>query len=246
MDGRDNTIMGCLVVEAYAPDAMAIKTSVRNAMQAQASIRSKQLKVNCGLICDVTEIISYTEIEYLTFNGTQIYDVGYKGNNQTTLEIKFKRTNVTSPTYLFGCDGNTSSRLTAYLNSNGYWRYGSYGRIFGTRNTNIHTAEVTPNGINFNSDVYEYSANNFETPHPLSIGGYTTSSGERVSGYRGYIYYFRMYIDGVLVCDWIPVRRDDGVECFFDRVKNNFVTPIDNSQQTLSLRSNVDEEDYVE
>ena len=61
----------------------------------------------------------------------------------------------------------------------------------------------------------------------MSLGGYTTTSGTRTAGYRGYIYYFKVITDGALVADWIPVRRlSDGLECFWDRVTESFIEPL--------------------
>lgn len=169
----------------------------------------------------------FEEIEYVTFNGTAIYDTMLYGNNQTAINIKFKRTNVTTPTYLFGCDGTSTTRLSAYLNSNGYWRYGNYNKIFNTRSTSIYEAEVTSGKITVNNVVGEFTPNTFTTPHTLSLGGYTTTSGTRTAGYIGYIYYFQVIVDGKLVADWIPVRRlSDGMECFWDKVTESFIEPL--------------------
>lgn len=169
----------------------------------------------------------WERIQYTTFDGTQIYDTQQYGDNTTTIKLKFKRSNVTTAVYLFGSDGTSTTHLNAYLNSNGYWRYGSYGKIFNTRTTSTYKAEVTPAKIAVNNVVGEFTSNVFTTPHTMSLGGYTTSSGTRTAGYKGYIYYFKIYKGDVLVADWISVKRNsDGVECFWDRVTESFVEPL--------------------
>ena len=170
----------------------------------------------------------YEEIEYVTFDGTKVFDTNIKGNNKTTLEFKFKRTNVTSPTYLLGYGASTTSDLNVYLNSNGKWRYGNYAPIVNTRNTNVFVAEIAPTRYTVNGEVSTFSNYNFTTAGTIAVGGSKTSSGSYGSTlYRGYIYYFRMSIDGVLVADWIPVRRlSDGLECFWDKVTDSFIEPI--------------------
>lgn len=170
----------------------------------------------------------YEEIEYVTFDGTKVFDTNIKGNNKTTLEFKFKRTNVTSPTYLLGYGASTTSDLNVYLNSNGKWRYGNYAPIVNTRNTNVFVAEMAPTRYTVNGEVSTFSNYNFTTAGTIAVGGSKTSSGSYGSVlYQGYIYYFRMSIDGVLVADWIPVRRlSDGLECFWDKVTESFVEPI--------------------
>ena len=170
----------------------------------------------------------YEEIEYVTFDGTKVFDTNIKGNNKTTLEFKFKRTNVTSPTYLLGYGASTTSDLNVYLNSNGKWRYGNYAPIVNTRNYNVFVAEIAPTRYTINGEVSTFSKYNFTTAGTIAVGGSKTSSGSYGSVlYRGYIYYFRMSIDGVLVADWIPVRRlSDGLECFWDKVTEAFIEPI--------------------
>lgn len=169
----------------------------------------------------------WERIQYTTFDGTQIYDTQQYGDNTTTIRLKFKRSNVTTAVYLFGCDGTTTTLLNAYLNSNGYWRYGNYGKIFNTGTTNTYEAEVTPTKIAVNDVVGEFTSNVFTTPRTMSLGGFTTSSGTHVAEYRGYIYYFKIYKGDVLVADWIPVKRkSDGVECFWNRVTESFVEQL--------------------
>lgn len=170
----------------------------------------------------------YEEIEYVTFDGTKVFDTNIKGNNKTTLEFKFKRTNVTSPTYLLGYGASTTSDLNVYLNSNGKWRYGNYAPVVNTRNYNEFVAEMAPTRYTVNGEVSTFSNYNFTTAGTIAVGGSKTSTGSYGSAlYRGYIYYFRMTIAGVLVADWIPVRRlSDGLECFWDTVTKSFIEPI--------------------
>lgn len=171
--------------------------------------------------------VDFTPIEYLTFDGTKIFNTNIYGNNSTSIYIKFKRSSVTTPAYLFGCDGTSTTRLNAYLNSNGYWRYGNYNVIFNTRTLDIYEAEITPGKIKVNNTIKEFTPNVFTTSQPLSLGGYTRTTGEYTAAFKGYIYYFRILIDGVLVADWIPVLRSDGVECFFDNITQSFITPVE-------------------
>lgn len=169
----------------------------------------------------------YTPIDFITFDGTKIFDTMLYGNNKTEIYMQFERTDITIPTYLFGCDGTSTTRLNAYLNSNGYWRYGSYNKIFNTRSKSLYDVAITPGKITVNNVIGEFTPNTFSTPHTMSLGGYTTTSGARAAGYRGYIYYFKVIVDGVTVADWIPVRRlSDGLECFWDNVTNQYVEPI--------------------
>lgn len=169
----------------------------------------------------------YEPLEYVTFDGDTVFNTMLYGNNKTEIYIKFQRTNITAATYLFGCDGTSTTRLNAYLNSSGNWRYGNYSKIFNTRTTSIYEAEVTSGKITVNDVIGEFTPNTFSTPYTMSLGGYTSTSGTRLAGYRGYIYYFKVIVDGKLAADWIPVRRlSDGLECFWDKVTQTFIEPL--------------------
>ena len=169
----------------------------------------------------------YEEIEYVTLDGTMVYDSKYRGNNKTTIEIKFKRSSITTNVYLLGSSGTTTTYLNAYMASNGNWRYGNFQKIFNTRQTKLFVAEMTSGRITVDGVSAEFTPNEFTTSNTLAVGGRKSSSTAFDNLFRGYIYYFRMSIDGVLVADWIPVRRlSDGLECFWDKVTQSFIEPI--------------------
>lgn len=168
----------------------------------------------------------YMILPYIVFDGTLIFDTGQYANEKTTVEIKFKRTDIVSNVYLYGV--STSPRLSAHLAQSGYWRYGeSAYPTFNTKNTNDTIAEVTPTRTRVGSYSRSYTSSAFTTKYTIPLGGHKPSSGVPTPQFIGYIYYFQMSIDGIMVADWIPVRRlSDGLDCFFDRVTNTFIEPI--------------------
>ena len=175
---------------------------------------------------DVPEVL-YEEIEYVTFDGSNVFDTLHKGNNLTTIEIKFERSSVTTNVYLLGSSGTSTTYLNAYMASNGNWRYGSYQKVYNTRQRKLFIAEITPGRITVDGVSGEFTPTVFTTSNTLAVGGRKTSSTVFDNYFQGYIYYFRMSIDGVQVCDWIPVRRlSDGLECFWDKVTQKFIEPI--------------------
>lgn len=178
------------------------------------------------LLMKAKDKVLYEELEYLTFDGTKIYDTGQYANEKTSVNIKFKRTETSSNDYLYGV--SASPRFTAYLGQSGYWRYSeSAYPTFNTKNTNVTTASVTPTEIRVGAYSRSVTVTAFTTKYTVPIGGHTPNSGVPTPQFVGYIYYFQMSIDGVLVADWIPVRRlSDGVECFWDKVTNNFVEAL--------------------
>lgn len=206
-----------------------IADGIRIAEGSEALINPQEMAMRIAAIEALPEL-PYEEIEFVTLDGTMVYDSKYRGNNKTTIEIKFKRSNITSNVYLFGSSGTTTTYLNAYMASNGNWRYGNFQQIYNTRQTKLFVAEMTPGRITVDGVSTEFTPNEFTTSNTIAVGGRKTSSTVFDSLFRGYIYYFRMSIDGVMVADWIPVRRlSDGLECFWDKVSQTFIEPISQS-----------------
>ena len=167
----------------------------------------------------------YELIEYVTFNADKCYDTGVYGNNETYIDVLFKRTNTSAAHYLFGC--SSGNRLTGYLTSSGYWRYGSGYPTFNTANTNLTKAIVTPTKTTVGSNTRTFSTSAFTTAFTMPLGGHKPASGVATPTYKGYVYYFVMKHGDKLVVDWLPCKRlSDGVEGFWDCVTQTFVEPL--------------------
>lgn len=168
--------------------------------------------------------MGYEPIEYVTFDGSTIFDTGVYGNNTLTIEVKFRRTNTASNVYLYGV--SASPRLSAYLGQSGYWRYSeSAYPTFNTKNTNVTEAKVTPTETRVGSYRRTYSSSAFTTKFTMPLGGHTPKSGVRTPQFIGEVYYFRMSVDGKYILDWTPAISN-GVEGFWDNVTNEFVAPL--------------------
>lgn len=166
----------------------------------------------------------YTPIDFVTFDGSTIFDTGVFGNNTLTIEVKFRRTDTASNVYLYGV--STSPRLTANLAQSGYWRYGeSAYPTFNTKNTNVYEAQVTPTKTKVGSYSRTYSSSAFTTKFTIPLGGHTPSSGVPTPQYIGEVYYFKISVNGAYLLDWTPAIKD-GVEGFWDRVTNTFIAPL--------------------
>lgn len=167
----------------------------------------------------------YMILPYIVFDGTLIFDTGQYANEKTSVSIKFRRTDIASNVYLYGV--SVSPRFTAHLAKSGYWRYGDAYPTFDTEDIYETVAEVSPTKITVGRNFRTFEEQSFTTNHTVPIGGHKPSSGVPTPQFIGHIYYFRMSIDGIMVADWIPVRRlSDGLDCFFDRVTNTFIEPI--------------------
>lgn len=168
----------------------------------------------------------YELIEYVAFNNDKIFDTGYYGNEKTYFELLFQRTDTSGADYIFGT--SSGNRITGYLTSSGYWRYGSGYPTFNTNNKLLHYASVSPGSTTVSGSTKTFSVGGaFTTAFTIPIGGHKPSSGVATPTYQGYIYYFRMRIDDEYVADYIPCKRlSDGVEGFWDCATQTFVEPL--------------------
>lgn len=183
-------------------------------------ISQEESFISGGVISD-----GYEQIEYVTINGDKIFDTGQYGNNETYIDVLFKRTNTSAAHYLFGC--SAGNRLTGYLTSSGYWRYGSGYPAFSTNNTSLTKAMVTPTKTTVGSTTRTFSTSAFTTAFTMPLGGHKPASGVATPTYKGYVYYFVMRHGDEIVVDWLPCKRlSDGVEGFWDCVTNTFIEPM--------------------
>lgn len=167
----------------------------------------------------------YTPIDFVTFDGSTIFNTGVHGNNKLTIEVKFRRTNTTSNVHLYGV--SDIPRLTAELSQLGYWYYGESARsIFNTKNTTLTEATVTPTHTKVGSYSQSYTPSAFSTTSTIPLGGHTSYYGVPTPQFIGEVYYFRMSVNGAYILDWTPAKNADGVEGFWDNVTNTFIAPL--------------------
>ena len=167
----------------------------------------------------------YTPIDFVTFDGSTIFDTSMFGNNTLTIEVKFRRTDTASNVYLYGV--SVSPRLSAYLGQSGYWRYGeSVYPTFNTNNTTLTKATVTPGYIMVGSSYKGHTSSTFTTKSTIPLGGHISSSGVLTPQFIGEVYYFKISKPGTTLLDWTPAKNADGVEGFWDSVTNTFIAPL--------------------
>lgn len=173
----------------------------------------------------VPEVPQFEKIEFVTFDGTTIFDTGIYGNERISIETEFQRSDIGGAPYLFGC--SSGNRLTAYLTQSGYWRYGTGYPTFNTNNKNKTYAKVTPGMTTVGSSTKTFSTSKFTTEFTIPVGGHKPSSGTPTPQFKGYLWYFKIWIGDELVLDWIPMRRViDGVEGFWDNVSQTFIEKV--------------------
>lgn len=212
----DGVVMELLPYRRDSDGAVGLLDSISGKFYTSAS----EPLIAGGVLTD-----GYELVEYVTFDGTVAFDTGVYGNNETYIDVLFKRTNTSAAHYLFGC--SSGNRLTGYLTSSGYWRYGSGYPTFNTNNTSLTKAIVTPTKTTVGSNTRTFSTSAFTTAFTMPLGGHKPASGVATPSYKGYVYYFVMRHGNEIVVDWLPCKRlSDGVEGFWDCVTNTFIEPI--------------------
>ena len=167
----------------------------------------------------------YELIDYVAFNNDVAFDTGFYGNEKTYIDVMFQRTDTSGSDYLLGC--SSGNRLTAYLTSSGYWRYGSAAPTFNTNSKKIYVAAIMPTKTTVDGTSSTRTPTAFTTSWTLPLGGHKGSTGTITKTFQGYVYYFRMKHDSEQLLDWYPCRRlSDGVEGFWDCVSQTFVEPL--------------------
>lgn len=189
----------------------------------------------------------YEIVDYISFDNDKVFDTGFFGNENTYIDVMFKRTDISGADYLFGI--STGKRLTAYLTTSGYWRYGDAYPTFNSSNNNINYAKVTPTGTTLSGTLRPFAKQSaFTTSFTIPLGGYKASTNSPIATYQGYIYFFRMWHGDALLVDWYPCKRkSDGVEGFWDCVSQSFVPPYGTEAVAeFSLRNNDEDELDIE
>lgn len=168
----------------------------------------------------------YELMDYLACNNDKVFDTGAYGNEQTYIEVLFRRTDTSGADYLFGC--SSGARLTAYLTTSGYWRYNSGYATFNTTNKLLNYGNVTPGRTEVSGTARTFTVGGaFQTDFTIPVGGVKPSSGVASKTYQGHLYFFRMRHGDTYVSDLVPCKRlSDGAECVWDCVAQQFLESL--------------------
>lgn len=84
----------------------------------------------------------YTFIEEVSFNADTLYDMGII-TSEDSIDIQYKREDTSSSQYLYGItNSNNTASVTAYLASNGAWRFGNQLVRPNTANKKTYTTQL--------------------------------------------------------------------------------------------------------
>ncbi len=169
----------------------------------------------------------YEALPYVTFSKDKLYDLGIVDDTYT-IDVMFARNEKAATPYLYGIvtSPHTAS-VTAYLSSNGAWRFGSSYRGLSTNNTFINRVIISNGKTDFNFVSGTFTKSTFTTPDTVVLGGYRAANNSLVKNYQGKVYYIRIYKEETMILDWYPCKRlSDDVEGFWDCVTQSFIEPM--------------------
>lgn len=175
------------------------------------------------------DLYDYIELEYIQSSGSQRIDTGFIPNSESRIVMDCYRINNSSADHFFGVRTGSQSKngFSFYIYNSG-WRSGygnqgegpngpSSGHYLIDKNKNVATINDGEVVITSNEQTFtcEGTAYLFAMNNTGMNPGYGTLR----------LYNCQIYDDGVLVRDFIPVKRlSDNVVCLYDRVANMFYT----------------------
>jgi hypothetical protein len=194
------------------------------------------------------EKISYVPIEYLESTGTQYIDTGVVGNLNTEYEITVKSNRLPETSTDHSLYAIFGSRTSAYQNTimsvyhitnEEYGIINDFGNYQITRQSPIrNSAEmlhkytlknsksertITDNNTGWTDTVTTTYSGSLTTPTNLYIGYAGSLSGLlNVANLYGNIYRCKIWDNGTLVRDFIPVLDYNDVPCMYDKVSNQY------------------------
>ena len=192
---------------------------------------------NCSLSADCdwsglaasTQRVAVSVLEYLEAPNGAYIDTGFKPNNKSSViadvtvltsnksEYWFGAWNVAYNNGAFAVCNDGGNLYTGYGNNGG----GSNPRIAAGRHTIHFTNGVTYVDGSLHTD--RSAGGTFQVNHNLYIFG-QNRAGKFQTGQSAklHIHSLKIFDDGVLVRDYVPVLRNDGEYCFYERVSHEF------------------------
>jgi hypothetical protein len=172
----------------------------------------------------------YCEVEYLESDGSQYIDTGVLGNGEFDVDYIYRQTQDTANA-IFAGTRSSSQHLNFGQRSNGtgggfsmaylgnFWIAGSTPNI----NTDIRVQISYKNGSQSGSlNGTALTGNTLSGTEATNLSIYLFKrhhyGTDDVSGLVGRIYYFKIWNNGLLVRDYIPVLDWNYTPCMYDKV----------------------------
>ena len=168
---------------------------------------------------------SCTRVAYLQASGTQRIDTGITPNQDTSMDLKFNLTNTSTAQFFAGARTSPTQNSFAILIWTGYKIFSEYansGNIasdFTYHHGDDCHVTLDKNKLYVNDKLYTTHAyRTFTAPGPISLFAVRTGSTFDNQVFRGKMYYCKIWNNGTLARDFVPVLDPHGVPAMYDKV----------------------------
>lgn len=178
---------------------------------------------------ELPSIKNYIKLEYIASSGTQYINTDFIPNSKTRIVMDAYRSNASAADHFFGVrTGSQSKNGFAFYIYNSNWRSGYGNEVLGSSNPSSGRYLIDKNknlvDINNGSISITNTEQTFTCEGPAYL--FAMNSVGSNPGYGTFrLYSCKIYDDGILVRDFIPVKRlSDKVVCLYDKRDGKFYT----------------------
>ena len=168
----------------------------------------------------------YIKVDYIESPGNKFIDTNYMPNSNTKVEMTFKTDNkISNYAFLFGSrSANNSNQFGIFFDSASYdpgkyaARYSIHANYYlGSYSNDKTIISLSKDGYEFNGDK-TYVSGVINPVYDMYIFGMNTGDVYG-SGSTYKLYSFKIFENGNLVRDYIPVKDKNEIDCLFDKVE---------------------------
>lgn len=169
----------------------------------------------------------YTKLEYIESTGTQYVDTGFKPNQNTKMHLDVAFLSAVGNN-VAGVRNSSSDTINRFgiISFSSASKIGAFFRDSSIQaisyNTSRHSYELSKSGLIVDGTSYGSSNNGtFACTYPITLGAWNNGEGG-ISYNNSKIYGCKIYDNGILVRDYIPALRSDGIAGLYDEVNDTF------------------------
>lgn len=171
----------------------------------------------------------YKVVDYVETDGTQYIDTGFKPNNNTRVVMDMQAFEVSANGWAFGGRDSTSKNSMGvfyYYSSNKLWSadYSSSSQrksFSGIGATDRIVIDFNKNICSINGVSNTFTATTFQSSYSMVL--FAVNTADTVSTFiKAKLYSCKIYDNDILVRDYIPALRSDGVAGLYDAVNDTF------------------------
>ena len=167
----------------------------------------------------------YTELEYIESTGNQYINTSYLPSNNTKIEVCVSGYPASQQSTLFGSRTGSSDRFQLFGSSQSLYRCYYFGGYVSFDASVSFTEKINvlmdKDGISIGGILKSYSMPEFKCTQPLYLLAINTN-GNAESHASVKLYSCRVYENGEIVRDYIPVKNKNGISGLLDKVNDVF------------------------